>query len=281
MKILMSRTIRYFLAFVLFTFILMQYYTLKVCPSCSIAYQTFGTSLFSEGELNRLTMAGGKFSLIMGIIGVFLLVSMMIYSLRKRIKRLSNKGELSHWLSFHMFCGVAGQLFILLHSNLNFRGLAGTAFLFMVISFISGIVGRYLFFALSKKLSDFEDSFQSVKNELHDFTELTLNILERVTFYKISELAGNSVFQYRLRYYPRFYFNSIKIRISCFISKSIPIDERVELINYLRFRKRLFYFSTLKSFFSYWHIFHIQFSVLFCLFTLIHIISSLYFSVDN
>lgn len=80
-----------------------------------------------------------------GIVGfVFMLMTEMLYSLRKR-SRSVQWGRMSTWLQFHIFTGLVGPYMVLLHTSWKFNGIAGVTTLFTVIIVVSGFVGRYIF----------------------------------------------------------------------------------------------------------------------------------------
>jgi len=66
---------------------------------------------------------GGTWGRLYGMVGATLLVTMLIYSVRKRLRILRNAGSLRVWLAFHIFCGVVGALLILLHTSFKFGGI--------------------------------------------------------------------------------------------------------------------------------------------------------------
>jgi len=91
-----------------------------------------------------------------GILGfVFMLMTEMLYSLRKR-SRSVRWGRMSTWLQFHIFTGIVGPYMVLLHSSWKFNGLAGVSMLFTVIIVVSGFIGRYIFTRIPRTLEGLE-----------------------------------------------------------------------------------------------------------------------------
>ena len=54
---------------------------------------------------------------VLGIVGGSMMVLLLLYSARKRIRWLRFLGPLSKWFEVHMALGVLGPILILFHSN--------------------------------------------------------------------------------------------------------------------------------------------------------------------
>ena len=68
-----------------------------------------------------------------------------LYILRKKIPALKDLGSVGGWLNFHIFCGLIGPTLIVFHSNFHVNGLVAISFWSMMISAVSGVVGRYFY----------------------------------------------------------------------------------------------------------------------------------------
>lgn len=89
---------------------------------------------------------GHPFGHWLGIIGTLLMiVTETMYSVRKRTRLLNRFGPVRHWLSFHVVTGLVGPFLVLMHTGLEFRGLAGVTFALTVLVVLSGFIGRYLY----------------------------------------------------------------------------------------------------------------------------------------
>ena len=81
-----------------------------------------------------------------GIVGALMMLALLLYPLRKRIKGMRAWGRVSDWFRWHMVLGVLGPALIVLHSNYQLKSAnAAVAFFSMTIVASSGIVGRYLY----------------------------------------------------------------------------------------------------------------------------------------
>ena len=82
----------------------------------------------------------------LGFIGTLLMIlSYLLYFLRKRLECLEFLGPLSLWLEIHIFLGILGPVLIFFHSAYALTGFMGIAFWLMVALIVSGVFGRLLF----------------------------------------------------------------------------------------------------------------------------------------
>ena len=63
--------------------------------------------------------SGGLMGHRLGIIGSSMMVLMLLYSVRKRVKWLRRLGPLSNWLDLHIFLGVIGPLLVGLEKSVQ------------------------------------------------------------------------------------------------------------------------------------------------------------------
>jgi hypothetical protein len=145
-----------------------EYYALNTGSAQSIL-----KFLETSGKLSTKISAdpGRPLSLWLGWIGLILMIVMNVYSMRKRFQFMNSWGSLANWLDFHIFCGLLGPTFILFHCNFKVRGLVGISFWSMVISFSSGIIGRYFYLQLASKKNDFEEIAARWKRRLQRHIE--------------------------------------------------------------------------------------------------------------
>ncbi len=82
----------------------------------------------------------------LGIVGGGLMLLLLLYPLRKRIRMLRALGSVSFWFRTHMILGVLGPVLVLLHANFKFGSInSNVALVAMLIVAVSGVVGRYLY----------------------------------------------------------------------------------------------------------------------------------------
>jgi hypothetical protein len=107
-------------------------------------------------ELLTVPKGGHPFGHALGIIGALLmLMTELLYSARKRWG-LFRAGQVRHWLSFHIFTGIVGPFLVLMHTGLEFRGLAGITLGLTALVVASGFLGRYIYTAVPRTLAGVE-----------------------------------------------------------------------------------------------------------------------------
>ncbi len=82
----------------------------------------------------------------LGIYGSLAMLSLLVYSLRKRFKSMRLIGSIPFWFRIHMLLGIFGPVLILFHANFKLGALnSNVAFFAMLIVAISGVIGRYIY----------------------------------------------------------------------------------------------------------------------------------------
>jgi len=94
----------------------------------------------------------GSYGLRFGIVGSLALVTLLLYSVRRRTGLLGRNIPLKYWLDVHIFLGVIGPLFILLHTSFKWNGIVSLSFWSMVGVAVSGVFGRYLYVQIPRNL---------------------------------------------------------------------------------------------------------------------------------
>lgn len=125
------------------------------------------TGVYIAYELLSEPRGGHPFGHALGIVGALLmLMTEILYSLRKRTTWLNWAGPVRYWLSFHIFTGIVGPFMVLMHTGLQFRGLAGLSFFLTLIVVGSGFIGRYLYTALPRTMSGVTASNRELMQEM-------------------------------------------------------------------------------------------------------------------
>jgi hypothetical protein len=98
-----------------------------------------------ERDENGLTPESGL-GYWLGIAGSGLMILLLLYPLRKRIRLPRVLGSVAFWFRTHMVLGIVGPLLIILHSNFRLGSVnSNVALAAMLVVAISGVVGRYLY----------------------------------------------------------------------------------------------------------------------------------------
>ena len=116
-------------------------------PERSLAFFVFthADGFDRELALSRVDYRPGcELAVNLGYVGTALMLTGMAYVWRRRMPFMRTVGSLRSWFDWHVLSGVFGPLFILLHSVGRLDNWVSLAFWSMVVTVISGLLGRYL-----------------------------------------------------------------------------------------------------------------------------------------
>ncbi|RDH88937.1 MAG: transcriptional regulator [endosymbiont of Seepiophila jonesi] len=107
----------------------------------------------------------GKFSGFGGWL-LTLFVTLVLYSLRKRVGWMKRLLTVKFWFRFHMLMGVLGPTLVMLHSNFHLGSLNGRVALFSMITVaISGLAGRFVYSRIHYGLHGGKIKFDRLKSD--------------------------------------------------------------------------------------------------------------------
>lgn len=99
--------------------------------------------LHREDAFLRAERGAGYF---IGITGALMMVALLGYPLRKRLRVMRGWGPASEWFRWHMILGVLGPALIVIHSDFSLQSTNATVALVSMLTVAgSGLVGRYLY----------------------------------------------------------------------------------------------------------------------------------------
>jgi hypothetical protein len=82
----------------------------------------------------------------LGIIGGSMMLSLLIYPLRKRVRWMRSLGTVKQWFRSHMMLGVLGPTCILYHCNYHLGATNSNVALFCMLTVAgSGLIGRFIY----------------------------------------------------------------------------------------------------------------------------------------
>jgi hypothetical protein len=247
------------------------------------------SSVYIAYEILAEPRGGHPFGHVLGIIGTVLMVmTELLYSMRKRTRLLNWAGPVRHWLSFHIFTGIVGPFMVLMHTGLAFRGLAGVSMLLTVLVVGSGFVGRYLYTALPRTLLGAAASSQEIAAEAQSI-RLALAQFQAQEATQIREIVvrserrrgsrnpfltvfGRSFYQWRFRRQVRREIDRLKRleqnqrqQLLSLLSRKRELDRQIEMLESVRRLMR------------YWHVLHIPIGLTLFFSVAIHVVATIYF----
>ena len=223
---------------------------------------------------------GGTLGQLYGVVGLSMMIAMLSYSVRKRLPFLRRVGRLGTWLDVHIYFGVAGPLFIVLHSALKVGGIIAIAFWSMVAVALSGILGRFLYAQLPRSAAGDELSLEDARRLEAGLTErlrdeFALDERELAALAPVRDLRRRSLAATLLALLTAplaFRRTAARFRRT---HRQVPAPVAAELVRVARqrslLRRRLELWRRLHELFHYWHVFHKPFAILMYLFAAIHV----------
>lgn len=247
------------------------------------------TGVYIAYDLVATPRGGHPFGNWLGIIGaVLMLLTEVLYSLRKRSTLLNWAGPVRYWLSIHIFTGIVGPFLVLMHTGLQFRGLAGISFILTCIVVGSGFIGRYLYTALPRTISGVATSAKVLDQEIVAMTtmlqkfQIQQSAQEQQILSSLQqrETRRNPILTLLGRnYYQRQYERKLNKILNQM--RQIKVQQRKSLTNMLsqkreRERQREM-LETARRLLRIWHILHIPFGLTLFFSMFLHIFATVYF----
>jgi hypothetical protein len=258
------------------------------------------------GRDSRRLFAEHGLGYALGIIGSLLLLTLLMYPLRKRFKLLKVLGPVKNWFRVHMMLGVVGPLAILYHSNFQLGSVNSTAALVaMLLVAGSGIIGRFLYAKVHKGLygrkTNLKELLASVKlttAETGGAAQFIPDLLETVAEYDRQVLQPPKgildcmVLPIRLGFKTRTGYRSIMEQVSDqldiqAVQSQVVRQHRDRLLEltrrfvkeHLKRVRRVASFAAYDRLFSLWHKVHLPFFYLLIVTAIVHVIAVHMYSI--
>lgn len=235
----------------------------------------------------RLLRPAGSRGLLYGIVGMSMMVLMLVYSLRKRTRLLGRSSSLRPFLDFHIYLGVIGPLFVVLHTSFKVQGLVAVSFWSMVVVAASGFFGRYLYLQIPRNIQGNEltlveidrlgkESAQNLRErfELDETTMSRLASVERNfatrrqggTGRALILLARDDLFRFHVKkQYQRHLMQIVQLPHTQLAEFSGVSFERALL------ERRIVLLDRVQRLFHYWHVVHKPIAIIMYIIVGIHI----------
>ncbi len=235
---------------------------------------------------DELYEAGGKLGYNLGLAGGLMMLTLLIYPVRKRIGFMKNWGILPKWFKWHMVFGVLGPALIMFHSTFSIKSVnAGVALTCMLLVSGSGIFGRFFYTKIHHGLYGRNTSFLQLQQELDGSGDVKaiFNFAPEIQN-KLIEFRDRAMESAKGRTLSAWRFLMVDIRAK-WIARTLIIEledamyahanerqwndaqmKRLDQLfyhnadfirSYLTTVRDLAQFSTYEKLFSLWHVFHV------------------------
>jgi hypothetical protein len=276
----------------------------------NITPKIFGTAVvfalwigWLSREDNGLTAANGV-GYWLGIAGSVLMLVLLLYPLRKRIRSLRAIGTVAFWFHAHMVLGVLGPVLILWHANFRLGSInCSVALVTMLVVAGSGVIGRYLYSKIHLGLYGRKAQAQQVvadADELRGFIGADPSVADRMVahlnaFAQLGTTAPKGVFAgLVLPAIIGWRGAVIQMRLIADARRTIVVEgrrrrrspkaQRQQLAGVTDFvtrhvgaAKKAATFAAYERLFRLWHIFHVPLFVLLMIVAIIHVFASHFF----
>ncbi len=264
-----------------------EYYALNFNPHLSLLAKLQSRGLLGQ-SLDISPSPGRMVSLWLGWVGLSLMIIMNVYSMRKRFRFMQSWGKLSAWLNFHVFCGLLGPTLILFHCNFKVRGLVSISFWSMVVSFTSGIIGRYFYVQMLREKNFFETEAERIEQKIDRMLQRTLAAVSLEENQKYKELAlrhagllpGDLDSINPFQALAHAFAGDIRMSFSPpLIPAAWPAGSKYLLAGFALNKRRASFLAPFQKLMGYWHAFHFPFAIFMYVVAVIHILAAMVLGV--
>lgn len=266
------------------------------------AYALLSLSIVAGWLLSDLHLVSPKEGVgyWLGIIGGSVMLFLLLYPLRKRIRFLHKLGSTKRWFQAHLVLGLVGPLLVLYHCNFQLGSFNSQVALYcMLIVAGSGIVGKHFYAAIHRGLYGRKTSLKELQAELAQTAETSHGLVSLMPKFVArldqmsAELQGCEVRQSlgigrSLKWTFTHVFQRLsltwtarqELRIAAIANPAVEKDyERLYRTtrNYIRgytgLMGRVAQFSFYERLFGLWHVLHLPMFFMMVLSALVHVLA--------
>jgi len=256
-----------------------------VSLAAGLEYYTLPLHDRAYSDLHELYKPSGFIGHGMGIIGsLMMIVGVAMYSVRKRVRRFEQSGQLRNWLTIHIFLCTLGPWLVLLHTAFRFGGVISIAFWSMIAVVLSGIFGRYIYVRIPKA-TDGQFLSESAllarqKHLLHSIKEYHNVADSRVSEF-VRETAGPQIgdgwMSRLLAAIKRDLSISTRRKALLLMARSDGMADAESIVfvrrvmDYQNLVQQTSVSGVFQRLFGYWHVFHLPLALIMLAIMLLHI----------
>jgi hypothetical protein len=244
--------------------------------------------------------AGDDIGYNMGLVGGLLMLSLLIYPLRKRVRFMERFGSMQAWFRYHQLAGILGPLLVLFHSTFRIGSMNGRVALYaMILVASSGLIGRYLYRHIHKgmygrhlTMRDVEMDMQKSAEDVRSIFAAYPKILARLTDFRTYAFAHEpSAWKRVVRFATlRSRGHRLSLMIRDGMKRSLAkakhdsnMSRRERILTYQLAKQKTDLFvdavcegaqlATWERLFSLWHVLHVPFLYLLVVSGIVHVVA--------
>ena len=272
---------------ILFLIVLLAFIAL-----CYIGFSYYNTSIeerFFHPD-HVLLKPSGIWGHGFGIIGsFFILVGVILYIVRKRVRAFIRLGVLKHWLEFHIFLCTLGPVLVLFHTSFKFGGLVAISFWSMVAVFASGVIGRFIYIQIPRTIEgrelslsevrDMKSNIGAILSESYSLDEESLQVIVESTKKRVEILNSTAIVRYfRKLNLDRKALQSVKQVLRKNKLEKTEYRKVIKLVKHdISLNRRIDRLVTMQNLFKYWHVAHLPFAFVMLIIMIIHVTVTIVF----
>jgi len=140
-----------------------------------------------------------EFTYNSGLIGGIMMLFVLLYAVRKRVRLLKKLGGIEAWYYFHLIGGIFGPILIVFHSSFQLKSInSSVALISMVLIVLSGMFGRYIYtrigYNLHRKLLSIKNTETALIESIRKYQSGKVKIIEkRLSEFSLACLSGPKV----------------------------------------------------------------------------------------
>jgi hypothetical protein len=236
----------------------------------------------------------------LGIVGSSLMLFLLAYPMRKRIKLLRIFGSTKDWFRLHMILGIVGPLLVLYHCNFQLGSFNSQVALFCMLMVAgSGIVGLHIYARIHRGLYGQKLTLDELNSDLaetlernHGLAALMPELMSRIQSLS-AELQGDKITRsLGARESLVWKFRQYVVRISLHLTARRELKARAAespvvardfrrinkatslyIRKYVRLMGRVAQFTLYEKMFSLWHVLHLPLFYMLVISALVHVLA--------
>jgi hypothetical protein len=253
-----------------------------------------------DSPFHRALRPSGEVGHSFGWIGAgLMLLGVTLYSGRKRLGTMRGRGPMRTWLNFHIYLCLTGPFLVALHTAGKLRGLGVYSFWSMVVVAASGIVGRWLYQQFPRTIRGDAMTLAEIRSEQAELRERLqtefglapslLKAVDAVAERSAGRLRGGAIAG--LLALPMLFVDDLlrplrlaKLRRRLLRQRRRARRETQALLALIRrqvsIAKRVAFFDTFRSVFTYWHVIHLVFFAAMLALLVLHVGAEVFFGAS-
>jgi len=242
-------------------------------------------ALFIGWRLRRydLITPGHGWGFLFGVCGTALMLALMIYPFRKRVRGVEAIGNVKAWFRIHMVLGILGPVLILFHANFHYGAMNSNVALFcMLVVSSSGVIGRYFYgkihyglYGEKASLNDLKQKLLEQKEQVHGQNEIPVKIKEKLALFADETLAQTEGFWHSFARLFKARFQAMGLFTDILLLNRSHMDSpsRHYAVDFIKQTLKVSEFNFYERLFSLWHMLHLPLVFILAFAVVFHVIA--------